>query len=264
MHVVGIMFQIQDVNVYFRQSKCTHHFQIQYEQASVETCYVMKLLGYGYHMRQARRDACTHMDNMFSVWGMVSWKTIGVKADGLTFFLNREWDQMYVLGVVMCSEHSLNVDLLRRDTTVFRLITSVCYPGYCRLLLERHSRMIHPFVRNVLCDDGYGRAFLSSGLFVNEGSRVEHAPNVVFHVYAGPAVPLSYFGEFVIDIVYSLPCRCPSILTKWAGRPRHWPSCDTVRNVVALGAYVIPAGFKWSEYRHLEWKICFSTGRISL
>ncbi|KAH3798579.1 hypothetical protein DPMN_152179 [Dreissena polymorpha] len=37
-----------------------------------------------------------------------------------------------------------------------------------------------------------------------------------------------------------------------------------VQKVVSLGAYVTPTGFKESENKHIEWRICFNSGETEL
>ncbi|KAH3733829.1 hypothetical protein DPMN_040266 [Dreissena polymorpha] len=85
---------------------------------------------------------------------------------------------------------------------------------------------------------------------------------------AGPSIPISVqdeiSGVFQMDRVASIRCYCPSILQRWAARPRHWPSPVIVQKVVSLGACLTPTGFKGSEYKHMEWRICFNTGEAEL
>ncbi|KAH3792599.1 hypothetical protein DPMN_146095 [Dreissena polymorpha] len=67
-----------------------------------------------------------------------------------------------------------------------------------------------------------------------------------------------------MDTVVSLRCHCPSILKRWATRHRHWPPPVIVQRVVSFGANVTPVGFKGSEFKQIEWRICFNTGETEL
>ncbi|KAH3875623.1 hypothetical protein DPMN_038894 [Dreissena polymorpha] len=140
----------------------------------------------------------------------------------------------------------------------------MCYPGHCRLLLELPAIINKAYIYKALCYDENGRPLLCSDLFVNLVSSGELMPFEVRHERAGPSMPCSLYDSIHIDLVYSLHCQCPRILQRWAERRRHWPSTDIVQKVVSLGAYVSPVGFKGSEYRRVEWRICFNTGENEL
>ncbi|KAH3733649.1 hypothetical protein DPMN_040081 [Dreissena polymorpha] len=77
-------------------------------------------------------------------------------------------------------------------------------------------------------------------------------------------MPDTVSGVFHNDKVFALRCYCPSILQRWADRRRNWPSPTIVQKVVSLGAFVTPVGFKGSDYKHVEWRICFNTGEAEL
>ncbi|KAH3865722.1 hypothetical protein DPMN_028764 [Dreissena polymorpha] len=87
---------------------------------------------------------------------------------------------------------------------------------------------------------------------------------MVQHERAGPSIPTTVLGYLHNDTVHALPYYCPSILSKWAARPRHWPPPEAVQRVVSLGAVLTPVGFKASEYQHVEWRVCFNAGEIEL
>ncbi|XP_052238680.1 uncharacterized protein LOC127849985, partial [Dreissena polymorpha] len=87
---------------------------------------------------------------------------------------------------------------------------------------------------------------------------------IVEHEPAGPSRPVTLEGVLHVDRVAALRCHCPSILQRWAARPRHWPSPVIVRKVVSLGAFLTPVGFKDSQYKDIEWRICFNTGEAEL
>ncbi|XP_052267934.1 uncharacterized protein LOC127869415 isoform X3 [Dreissena polymorpha] len=239
-------------------------FQVHSGNASVETCIMMNWLGYGPEMRQARRDAYREQDRIRNARDDGNMHiTTGSKAEGLTRSFESDLDVMLVIRDVLCIEDGVKSDILPRENNVFRLSTIMCYPGYCRLLLER-SGIMYRVIVDALCDDEYGRSLLCSDLFVYGFKRINYGPNVVAHDRAGPSMPSSINGIWHVDTVFSIPCHCPSILQRWAERRRNWPSPAVVQKVVSLGAYVTPVGFKGSQYRHVEWRICFNTGENEL
>ncbi|KAH3733146.1 hypothetical protein DPMN_039571 [Dreissena polymorpha] len=140
------------------------------------------------------------------------------------------------------------------------------YPGHCRLLQERRAHTRFKQILNSLCDNGYGAVLLSSRLFLDECSASFTNPDVADLERAGPSIPGTFKGKLVfhVDRVPALRCHCPSILQRWAARTRHWPSPVIVQKVVSLGAYLTPVGFKGSDYKHMEWRMCFNTGETEL
>ncbi|KAH3875178.1 hypothetical protein DPMN_038441 [Dreissena polymorpha] len=244
----------------------SRHSIVQCENASLEMCTLMNCLGYGPHIRQARRDAYREADRLNNArgTGIITMVTTGSKAEGLTRFLESDVDTMYVVEGIMCLENGVDSDKIPRETTVFTLITGVCYHGHSRLnLLELRGDIIPSIIRDALCEDENGRVLLSSALFVDVDNDRTSAPNVIRHERAGPSLPSSS-GPFHTDNVYSLRCHCPVILSRWAERTRHWPPPDIVRKVVTMESFVTPVGFKGSEYQHVEWRICFNTAENEL
>ncbi|KAH3865510.1 hypothetical protein DPMN_028549 [Dreissena polymorpha] len=174
---------------------------------------------------------------------------------------------MFVINKVICLEDGVNANNFPREITVLRSYSLMSYAGHCRLLLERRGTMIHPYVDGALCDDGYGRALLSSDMFVHNFSKYhkyKDALHVVRHDRAGPSIPATAIGVYHLDAVPALRYYCPNILSKWAARPRHWPPPEVVQHVVSLGAFLTPVGFKGSEYQHVEWRVCFNAGEIEI
>ncbi|XP_052267946.1 uncharacterized protein LOC127869415 isoform X8 [Dreissena polymorpha] len=226
---------------------------------------MMNWLGYGPEMRQARRDAYREIDRIMSARadGEIKRITTGSKAEGLTRSFESDLDVMHVFRNVLCIEDGVQFDILQREITVFRLSTIMCYPGHCRLILER-AGIMYRVIFDALCDDEYGRSLLCSDLFVYEFTPNYNLPDLVNHDRAGPSMPSSIRGTWHVDNVLSIPCHCPSILQRWAERRRHCPSPAIVQKVVSLRAYVTPVGFKGSRYRHVEWRICFNTGENEL
>ncbi|KAH3793083.1 hypothetical protein DPMN_146588 [Dreissena polymorpha] len=170
--------------------------------------------------------------------------TTGSKAEGLTRIMEKGVD-------------SSNVPW---GTNIFRSCSRLTYPGHCILLLERYGILMPDALYNALCDDVYGREFLSSDLYVDPRLNIVDPRGVIVsHERAGPSFPTSS-GGFEQDLVFALHFDCPRILTRWAARPRNWPSLEVVKEVVSLGAFVSYVGVKGSDYEHVEWRICFNTG----
>ncbi|KAH3733756.1 hypothetical protein DPMN_040190 [Dreissena polymorpha] len=140
------------------------------------------------------------------------------------------------------------------------------YPGHCRLLEERPAHARYKVIAEAMCDNGYGDVLLSSCLLLDEYSARSstHNLSVEQHKRAEPSIPASLLGLIHFDRVIALRCYCPSILQRWTARLCHWPPPVIVQKVVSLGAYVTPIGFKESEYKHMEWRICFNIGEAEL
>ncbi|KAH3752301.1 hypothetical protein DPMN_186917 [Dreissena polymorpha] len=223
----------------------------------------MTCLGYGPHIRQKRREAYNELARLTTALacGNAMWITTGSKAEGLTCFLESDRDSIVVINGIICLEEGVDSIILPADINIFRSCSRMSYPGHCILLLERYGSSIPIRVVNALCDDGYGRKFLSSDLFVNEWLTRRHRQCEVQLERAGPSTPTSYHGgKLREDLVHALHFNCPSILTRWASRHRHWPTPNVVKEVVSLGALVTPVGMKGSDYEHVEWRICFNSG----
>ncbi|XP_052224512.1 uncharacterized protein LOC127840107 isoform X3 [Dreissena polymorpha] len=235
----------------------------QFEQLSAETCILMNVLGYGPHIRQARIDAYKAYDRHRTArtGGSVTWVTTGSKAEGLTNYRESDTDLMWVTNHATCLEEGVDSSIFPGEKSIFRSCSRISYHGHCRLLLERYGTYIPTAVYNALCDDGYGSGLLSSDLYVNQVlNGRQHQESSVEHERAGPSAPLTINGIDHRDIVGALHFYCPSILSRWAARPRNWPTPDVVQEVVSLGAFVSPVGVKGSDYEPVEWRICFNTG----
>ncbi|KAH3791473.1 hypothetical protein DPMN_144959 [Dreissena polymorpha] len=226
----------------------------------------MNVLGYGPHIRQARIDAYKAWDRHMTArkGGSLTWITTGSKAEGLTSYRESDRDLMCVRNNVICLEEGVDSSIVPGEKTinVFRSCSRISYHGHCRLLLERYGTDIPKVVYNALCDDGYGSGLLSSDLYVNQILNLKYMydERTVGHERAGPSAPFTSNGTDHADLVGALHFKCPSILTRWATRPRNWPSPDVVQEVKSLGAFVSPVGVKGSDYEHVEWRMCFNTG----
>ncbi|KAH3733281.1 hypothetical protein DPMN_039706 [Dreissena polymorpha] len=222
----------------------------------------MTRLGYSEEMRRWRVEKYRERDRLMNVrLGNITVITAGSKAEGLTCWLESDNDILYVLEGVLCVEAGFNLHKIPGDIGVFRMDTRV-YPGNCRLLQERRGHTHSNEIHNCLCDNGYGDILLSSSLFLDKYST--SSADMVLLERAGPSTPWLAGGVLHVDGVRALRCHCPSILQRWAARPRHWPSPAIVQKVVALGAFVTPVGFKESETKHMEWRNCFNTGESEL
>ncbi|KAH3733751.1 hypothetical protein DPMN_040185 [Dreissena polymorpha] len=245
------------------------------EIMSMEICTIMTRLGYGEMMRRWRVEKYREYDRLMNARSLnkqgnaVTYITAGSKAEGLTCYLESDWDILFVLTDVLCVEADINLLTISDDIDVFRMDTmdTRVYSGHCRLLQERpaaHAR--YDIITKALCDNGYGGVLLSSSLLLDEyaESTLTHDANLEHHERAGPSMPDTYGGILHTDRVIALRCYCPSILQRWADRRRNWPLPTIVQKVVSLGAFVTPVGFKGSDYKHMEWRICFNTGETEL
>ncbi|XP_052219936.1 uncharacterized protein LOC127837135 isoform X3 [Dreissena polymorpha] len=247
-------------------SMYSRHSQHYVESVSVEICNIMTRLGYGEEIRRWRVEKYCEYDRLINAQlPSLTVKTAGSKAEGLTCLCESDRDLLIALNGVICVETGINLNTIPDDISVFWMDDTGVYPGHCILLLKRQARFLHA-IRDALCENGYGELLLSSVLFIDEFSRLtnKHENETVYHERAGPALPQTWRGIFKLDTVYSIRCQCPSILRRWAVRPRHWPQSVVVQRVVSLGAYVTPTGFKESENKHIEWRICFNSGETEL
>ncbi|KAH3689965.1 hypothetical protein DPMN_191119 [Dreissena polymorpha] len=239
---------------------------IQWENASVETCTILSWLGYGPEIIQARRDAYREHGKLMTAKtrGLGTFIITGSKGEGLSSCYESDFDLLIIHNRVICLEDDVNSSAFPGEITVLRSLSRRSYHGHCRLLLERRGTTIHRHVHDAFCDDGYGRELLSSDLYVNNFSREYLHKDEVRHERAGPSIPNTVSGHLHSDKVHALPYYCPSILSKWAARPRHWPPPEAVKRVVSLEAVLTPVGFKGSEHQHVEWRVCFNAGEIEL
>ncbi|KAH3733579.1 uncharacterized protein LOC127850131 isoform X1 [Dreissena polymorpha] len=253
----------------------SRHSRNYVENVSVAICTIMTRLGYGEEIRRWRVEKYRKKDRL---WNKILTDcmnkiltdciviTAGSKAEGLTSFFESDMDMLFILKHVLCVEAGTNLDTIPDDIDVFRMDTRV-YPGHCILLQERPATMRNELINNSLCDNGYGDVLLSSCLWkdyilcnnLNIPPFFGH-----FAKPTGPSIPAVALGIISQDNVNAIPCHCPSILQRWAARPRHWPSPVIVQKVVSLGAWVTPVGHKGSDYKHMEWRICFNIGETEL
>ncbi|XP_052265687.1 uncharacterized protein LOC127868115 [Dreissena polymorpha] len=239
---------------------------VQWENGSIETCTLMSWLGYGPEIIQARRDAYMEWGRLMTAraCGAATVILTGSKAEGLTRFLESDRDIMFVHSSAMCIEDGVNADNSPREITVFRSYSRMSYPGHCILLLERRGTIIDSELNDALCDNGYGQELISSDLYVHSFSKFQFEESIVQHDRAGPSRPVTLHGGLHSDLVHAFRYNCPNILSQWASRPRYWPLPKVVQQVVSLGAFLSPVGFKGSEYQHVEWRVCFNTAEIEL
>ncbi|KAH3869105.1 hypothetical protein DPMN_032264 [Dreissena polymorpha] len=231
------------------------------ENASVEMSKVLNILGFGPELRQYRRECYSASDNVYK-WcdedNIFDKITVGSKAEGISRCFESDLDLLWVLNLVECHEAIYDINSIKDNTTVFRMDTQICYPGHCILLHERGFSLLLSFA---LCDNGHGQVCLSSDALLNFIERISSLSvySQFHHERAGPSLP-HLFGPCKYDSVLALRCHCPSILQKWAARSRHWPPPDIVSKVVSMGAFLTPVGFKGSENKNIEWRMCFNTG----
>ncbi|KAH3733040.1 hypothetical protein DPMN_039464 [Dreissena polymorpha] len=246
----------------------SRHSQNHVENMSMEICTIMTRLGYGEEMRRWRVEKYRELDRLDNTRpSHAILITAGSKAEGLTCYLESDWDILLLVKGVLCVEAGINLHTIPDGIDVFRMDTRV-YPGHCRLLQERRAHTRYKQILNSLCDNGYGAVLLSSSLFLDEFSALLTQSELADHERAGPSIPGTIKGVCQgvchVDRVPALRCHCPIILQRWAARTRHWPSPVIVQKVVSLGAYLTPVGFKGSDYKHMEWRMCFNTGETEL
>ncbi|KAH3875231.1 hypothetical protein DPMN_038494 [Dreissena polymorpha] len=221
------------------------------------------MLGYGHELRQKRRECYTERDRLNTArWGnALEVITVGSKAEGLSRYLESDTDTVCINNFVKCIEAGCDINSIPEDTSVFRMDTTICNPGHCLLLLERGLPLVCLFA---MCDNGHGKILLSSEAYVNCHKKMSHfLRGPIPNERAGPSLPVT-IGCVKHDLVYAFRCHCPSILQRWASRSRHWPPFNVVEKVVSMGAFVTPVGFKGSESKNIEWRICFNTGETEL
>ncbi|KAH3781382.1 hypothetical protein DPMN_159209 [Dreissena polymorpha] len=242
--------------------------QDQNENLSLEICSIMTKLGYGEAIRRRRVEKYKEFNRLITKGNdYFLLKTAGSKAEGLTCFLENDFDFLLVMKGAICVESGINIHTIPENIERFRMRTCV-YPGYCTLIQEgtRVRNNCSEIIDPARCHNGFGYILLSSCLWVD---NIKQGPlnwgiTGKQHERAGPSIPATFREIAHTDFVVGLSCQCPSILHKWAARPREWPHPNIVQKVVSLGAYVTPVGFKKSEYNHMEWRICFNTGEAEL
>ncbi|KAH3792728.1 uncharacterized protein LOC127838386 isoform X2 [Dreissena polymorpha] len=253
--------------VHRHSSLYSRHSRNYVESVSVEISTIMTRLGYGEEMRKWRVKKYKDLDKL-SI-GRQKEETIitaGSKAEGLTSYLESDHDMLHLQNFILCVETGISLHTIPEDMDVFRMDTRV-YPGHCILLLERLVHFTMKIITAPLCDNGYGEFLFSSSLFLDECSAslsFDRRLHVVQHKRAGPSTPHTINEKQHTDTVHALRCLCPSVLQRWAARPRQWPLPVIVQKVVSLGAYVTPTGFKDSVNKHIEWRICFNSGETEL
>ncbi|KAH3840107.1 uncharacterized protein LOC127879556 [Dreissena polymorpha] len=240
----------------------SRHPQNYVENVSMVISTIMTRLGYGEEIRRWRIKKYKMNDRLSNARPEgVTEITAGSKAEGLTCCFENDWDILFVLNDVLCVEAGTHIHTIPDDIDVFRMDTRVSrvYPGHCRLLQARPAQTRYKVILNALRDD-----LLSSSLFVYKFPTPITYSGIEDHEQAGPSWPGSFMGFLYFDRVQALRCHCPSIMQRWAARPRHWPSPVIVDKVVSLGAYLTPVGFKGSDCKHMEWRMCFNTGETEL
>ncbi|KAH3733810.1 hypothetical protein DPMN_040245 [Dreissena polymorpha] len=263
----------------------SRHSRNYVERVSVEISTIMTRLGYGEEIRLWRVAKYRELGKLhnkamvsFGLMGAKHYNNMniiaGSKAEGLTCHLESDIDLLMVLPYSLCVEAGINLHTIEDDIDLFIMDTRV-YPGHCKLLLERQGSIRTLLINYSLCDNGYGDVLLRSSFLLDayliipqlcpQYEDLVFLGGMVGEERAGPSLPhTDVKGIFRMDKVLALRCLCPSILNRWASRPCHWPSPVIVQKVVTLGAYLTPVGFKGSESKHMEWRICFNTGETEL
>ncbi|KAH3734216.1 hypothetical protein DPMN_040655 [Dreissena polymorpha] len=266
----------------------SQHVQNHVERVSVKVCHIMTLLGYGEEIRRRRIEKFRECDVLWNAdsinrhlitvsskaEGLMLWNaesinrhliTVGSKAEGLTSWRESDYDHLHVLNKVLCVETGVHLNIIPDDLEVCRMDTRDVYPGHCKILLlpDRLNSTRTNVFNNVVCCDKQGNNMISSGLFLDKMSKFR-GEGVGPLKRAGPSLPRSDEKGLKVDQVFAVNCLCPSILQRWAQRPRLWPPAEVVKKVVSLGSVVTAVGFKGSKNNEFEWRICFNMGETEL
>ncbi|KAH3850352.1 uncharacterized protein LOC127874473 [Dreissena polymorpha] len=240
-----------------------------FEGVSVEVSNIMTMLGYGEEIRRRRVQKYRELDMRWNErMDLFTIITAGSKAEGLTSWVESDYDMLYVPKSTLCVEAGVDLHSIPDYMEVYRMDTDV-YPGHCRMLLERTYPQ--SLLKSALCDDEKGNTLLSSALVLDtlcSALVLDMLSKMKFERVplerAGPSLPLSVGQDLNFDIVFAIRCQCPGIMQRWTERPRHWPPPDVVQKVVSLGSLVTPVGFKGSANKNLEWRMCFNMGETEL
>ena len=83
-------------------------------------------------------------------------------------------------------------------------------------------------------------------------------------LYSVPFVSCDVKMDF--DLVVGLQFYSDEIMRKWLYRQRHhqWPSKHLQREIAEMEGYLVPLGFKQSEFQDIEWRISYTTAEQRL
>lgn len=239
---------------------------------SIFVVYLLDRLGYSQEMIEERRK-CYQREEAVLGSTIVAKTVVGSKGEGLTSFSDSDLDKLSILNGVLCCEKERfqNYRDLPEYHYIFTVNTELASPGYALLFPSRHHSKRDEFFERCVVQFQRRNPVLSSSLFWKSLSAL--SDDVIKCVYpegrvegrAGPAVPVS-FVDTKTDLVYSLPCECPTILHEWLirQRPHDWPSWEVRVDVVSLGANLCPVGCKQDEFHNVEWRFCFNLGEMKL
>ncbi|XP_052234001.1 uncharacterized protein LOC127846613 [Dreissena polymorpha] len=225
---------------------------------------LMGIMGYSKECIDYRVVACRERDRILSnTRDSMTRITVGSKAEGVACWLESDYDVMLVSTDILCVESDIIKISNTNHKTILEVRSDACYPGYCLLDLKYRGEACLLVTENVFSTDTNGNKILGSEAFIDNAPDVSFEEDRVLYPRSGPSFPVSD-GPLRYDLVYALRCLCPSILKRWAKRPRVWPPNIIVEKVVRMGGYVVPVGFKGSDNKHMEWRICFTTGETEL
>ncbi|KAH3875369.1 uncharacterized protein LOC127869397 [Dreissena polymorpha] len=256
-----------DMSSRFQRQNSVDSNRYQNENFSVEVNTILNCLGYGPDIRRFRRESYRFRDKVLNrreSKDKVMCVTVGSKLEGLTSFFESDTDCIILHSRVVCLETGVDPNAIANNISIFKMDTRSCYAGHCKQLLVRIAPGHHPAFSNSIVVDPSGNRIFSNLKLVTEFQKAPMPPSAVSYPRAGPSIPVSV-GAYHQDTVHAIPCYCPSILERWAKRqPRHWPPTEIVQKVVSQGAFLVPTGFKGSEHKDEEFRICFNTGENEL
>ncbi|KAH3784002.1 hypothetical protein DPMN_161952 [Dreissena polymorpha] len=226
----------------------------------------MSCIGYGSDIRKERIDWYRKVGIRFTAVGFGTFSNliVGSKAEGLTRFYESDFDVICLLNHLICIENDNDASGIDKSITLLIIETDDRCPGYCRLVQKTSDTYYALSLSRAFLKDETGRLFLSSDAFLKlTGGWLFSLPGLKHFPRAGPSLP-TFRTNLHCDRVIALRCHFPSILNRWAKRPRHWPPPDVVQKVVSLEAFAAPVGFKESKSNHLQWRICFNRAETEL
>lgn len=215
-------------------------------EISLRLSWVLDCMGYSCEMVNFRRDAYKRRDVTKTMLAPCEPKryvvlTIGSRAEGLDKLYETDWDELTIPRDVLCIEAPLSVfQFPHRKVLVMKELPH--RPGYVFLVpVESDAYKEFGLIAKPIPNARIAFSYVKGSTFKTSG--------------AGGVVNLLEF-----DQISSLLCYCPSIITRWANRPRKydWPSSDLRWQIQGMAANLVPIGVKGSNTEDHEWRICFN------
>ncbi|XP_045160648.2 uncharacterized protein LOC123525570 [Mercenaria mercenaria] len=244
-----------------------------------ESCVISQILshiGYDRGMRTVRQNAYKCMETSLSR-NLLFQQTVisGSKGEGLSALYESDFDFMYVLPNVVCSEHPVQL-YSGEQMNRFVLFKRGFAPGYALLQLINicENLPVTDIIKDCLVELLPEQYYISSDIWkqifkqssiescLQPGNRGLRTTSNETH---GPSVVISQF-QTDCDRVYTMICYCPTYLYSWVTRKRqyNWPTTAVIEEVSELESHAVPVGNINSPLQFLEWRICYTRGEIKL